>query len=489
MKKRYDKNWIYLIYSIILSFWAYGVFLFPHYSQDTYAKSLYNYAWSFQEGISSGRYTYWLIDSIIYHLFKTRALNNIYTNALCIIFFAVSIYYTFSILLFENKNKITTFLLSTVIFINPCFVDYFQFPECNIVYSFGLILSITSADMLFNEKYSYIKRFINSALILVITVGIYQPIINYFLLLGLLITWKTYINNFDTDKKTALMKLIKNITSCIMIYFTSSILQLILTSIGGSNRRISKSYLQNLITVIKTQVSLWTLQTTGKKTYIYIILFCITIAFLLILLYKKYSVNLGIPLIVLFILYSGLYIASFATHIIAEPWLSQRTTSIFYAHIVLILYAIYTISEISYNKIIISISGILVCIFIYRSNDLAIQNIRTNAHDEQIVYAVSQYIDSYELENQTVINNIAIAHDKYVTWSYPDISASYDLNVRVWCYTWAISGLIHQYTGELYNIIPMEASKADKLFGDKDWSYFNYDQLYAEGDTLYMMIY
>ena len=100
-----------------------------------------------------------------------------------------------------------------------------------------------------------------------------------------------------------------------------------------------------------------------------------------------------------------------------------------------------------------------------------------------------EFIDAYESKNQVSVNNIAISRDKYVTWAYPGIHSSYDLNVRAWCYTWAVSGLIHQYTGRLYNVVPMEPEKKSAIFGDADWSRFNYDQLYAEGDTLYMLVY
>ena len=173
MKKEDNKTWIYLLCSFVLAFWAYGVFLYPHFSQDTYAKSLYNQAWSFNDAISSGRYTFWLVSTIIFKLFKTRALNNTFSNALCIIFFAVSIYSTYSLLTHNSKkHRPIAFLLSAAIFINPCFVDYFQFPECNIIFSFGLILVIISAKSLFNDNYGIFRKHIQSALMLIITVGI-----------------------------------------------------------------------------------------------------------------------------------------------------------------------------------------------------------------------------------------------------------------------------------------------------------------------------
>ena len=490
MKKEDNKTWIYLLCSFVLAFWAYGVFLYPHFSQDTYAKSLYNQAWSFNDAISSGRYTFWLVSTIIFKLFKTRALNNTFSNALCIIFFAVSIYSTYSLLTHNNKkHRPIAFLLSAAIFINPCFVDYFQFPECNIIFSFGLILVIISAKSLFNDNYGIFRKHIQSALMLIITVGIYQPLINYFVLLGLLLIWNKFVSTFETDKKNAFIELARNLISCISVYLSASILQLIVTSIFHSNQRISRDYIQNITTVIKSQASLWKMQSTGNKTYLYILLFCSATVLLIIQLYKKYSSHLPVPFVVLLTLYAGLYISSFATHIVAEPWLSQRTTSVFYSHIVLILYASYTVLDKELHIGIIGIASILICLFIYRSNNLSIQTIKNNAYDEQIVYNVMEFIDAYESKNQVSVNNIAISRDKYVTWAYPGIHSSYDLNVRAWCYTWAVSGLIHQYTGRLYNVVPMEPEKKSAIFGDADWSRFNYDQLYAEGDTLYMLVY
>lgn len=481
----------YFFCSLVISFMGYGIFIYPHYSQDTYEKALFVNAWPLSEGISSGRYTYWIVDTLIYQLFKTRAINNAFTNLLCIFFFGIAIYYMLHILLQNDKkkNKFILVLCSAAVFVNPCFVDWFQFPECNIVYSFGLFLSIMCASTLYNVKYRWTRRYSYSAFLLIVTVGIYQPLINFYLITALLLIWKFYVYSDRNNVRKILGDVAKRVLLCIAVYMTASIAQIIITSIGSTNSRVHNDYLQNIKIVLAAQGSLWTMQSVGSKTYVYIFLFLTVTIIFVIALYKKMNKNFLVSLIVFLVLYIGLYGASFATHIMAEPWLSQRTTAIFYAHIVLIIYALYTISDAQFDKIIIGLVSFLLCVYIYKSVDLTVQNLKNNVYDGSIVYMVTQYIDSYEKASGNKIDTIAVANDKYVTWSYPDIHASYDLNVRVWCYNWAISGMIYHYTGRLYDIVSMSDIEKMKRFGDVDWQYFNIEQLSADGNTLYMMIY
>ena len=63
------------------------------------------------------------------------------------------------------------------------------------------------------------------------------------------------------------------------------------------------------------------------------------------------------------------------------------------------------------------------------------------------------------------------------------------MNVRGWAKDWSIPGMIEFYTGRKLNLIEMPEEVFKDKFENKNWNYFNENQLFFDKDTVYICVY
>lgn len=487
-----------LVVSLLFSLICYGSYIFPHYSQDVYAKyggTGIEVGTNLQFVLSSGRFTYAFLNKILTTIFHSNIPLGMGINIFTIVMFAIVSYVGYETILNDTftipkENKIVCFLCINLFFFNPLFCDWLQFPECAPIYMIGLLMAVLSAKFLF-EEFKY--HLVVSLILLILAVGTYQPVIIYFVLFVLIKIWNLGIKN-----KCSTRKIIGIVLISILEYACASGVQFIIIIIGkvfqNTSSRISNSVLNNLKVVISSQKELWLLENTGSTNYIYIIVTFIAIAyFCYTLINIKYDIKEKIKIgLVGFLLVFVYYFSVFITHIFIESWMSQRTLTGFIAIPSIFVLFSMEMKENDSNKNKRLVGFVLIVLqifFMYRTNNLSLDLIKVNALDKGLSENIEEYIEEYEENNNEKVLNIAYCNDESVTWTYSDIYSGYDLNVRGWAKGWSIPGMIEFYTGRKLNLIEMPEEVFKDKFKNKNWNYFNENQLFFDKDTVYICVY
>lgn len=497
MKELKYKNQFAL--SFVLSFFCYGTYLFAHYSQDVYVK-----AYSDDPGISlnmafkSGRFTYTMINRILTLLAGTNVPIGLFSSFFTICMFALLIYKSYTIVM-QNKRQpvlkeFVCFFAVCLIFLNPLFADWFQFPECIQIYVIGLIGAIYAAAILIDNRYRH-SLFISS-LLLILATGIYQPVIVYFVLFALIKIWDLGLEH--SQNKNVLLIQVKNVCKAIGVYTGASIVQIIIVSIGKKvgQTRVSGNIIDNFKVVKSAQKTLWLGESTGNRSYAYILAAGLAVLYLFFAFWKhrkdKRYLFMKAGICLLFV--SAFYFSIFITHIFIEPWISQRTVTCFYAVVpfIVILSVHLSGTDQAGGYAEKGICCVLVCVlsvFIYRTNKLSLDLIRVNQMDKGLSQIVVDYVEEYEQKTGVKVTKMAYCRDDSVSWTYEGIFCGYDLNVRGWAVDWCVQEMVRFYTGRDFQKVKMPVRIYEKYFEGKNWDSFSFEQVQIEGNVVYVCAY
>lgn len=497
--KKYRKTkYIWCIIALVSAFLCFGLYLFPHYSADTYRivrlKDLsINQTWNdfTVMYIKNGRYSLGILMFLVRLIGFNPLPTGIIANLLSIILLAINIIYAYFLIspYLIDKVRTTSFVAISVIFLSPCFTDWFQFAECTPYYLFGVLLCLIGVKLLFNNSK------LSGLGLLFVAIGIYQPILSFFVFFYMLILVLQLVQDVEKEECNIIKKYIIGVVLGIAVYALLSGTQLLIIRTLGTSARVNLDIISNVITVIKTQPRLWNMEMIGDKSYLFVIMFFIAMILCImeiILLSKKNQryIMCGICIVVSFF---GVYASVFVSHIFAEAWLSQRTVVMFYALFSFIVLIDLKLFSYKFNKskvlILLISSLILSMIFIYRTTDIAIGLIKTNTQDKQIALLIDEKIKEYEEDTGIKVINIAFIEDQNITWGYPDIFYLYDLNVRAWAVSWTRNNLFYQYTGRNLNEVEVSQEIYKLRYEGKDWMNYSEEQLCFDGDTLYVGIY
>ena len=493
------KECVCLICSCILAFIFYGIYAYPHYATDTYKivntiKFSPEMIWNDYTVpyIKVGRYTLGLMMYVLSFFGVNPLVNNIFSNSVSILFFGISLFLVvWKINERYSKSKvqiIEIFIYTVPIFLNPLYTDWFQFPECVFYYSLGLMLMTREVLKICFEKMD-IKSGIKSFLSLFIIFGIYQMLINIFAILVVVFL----LINWNENENKSWRVYIKRVLYTGICYLVCSLSQIAIIKIVASGLRMNSDIKTNLFTVIRMQPVLWSMTTTGAFDLTLILATVIIVGYLIFSVIKNKNIK---NYYILAIIGGTIAICvfMFSTHILAEPWLSQRTTVMLYAFPSFFLLIAFVVNKknIHYNlaKVItIALMLSLIGNYMYRANNIAIGMQKTNLADKIIVQQVMQKINEYESEKGIEIRKISFKNDKYISWSYPDVFCMFDLNVRAWAVDWARANMFRLYSGRYFEEVPMKEEVYSKYFQDKNWDIFQEAQIQIIDDVAYIMVY
>lgn len=496
--EKFRRNKHIWLFAIIFAFLCFGLYLFPHYATDTYRiirlqdisiKQVWNDFTLMY--IENGRYTLGVMMLLVRLVGLNPLPTGLISNLLSIALIAVNIVYVYSIVkpYLVDKVKTNSFIAITAIFLSPCFADWFQFAECTPYYLLGVLLCIIGVKMVLN-KYK-----VAGFSLLFVAIGVYQPILSFFVFFYMLIAMLQLIDAVQSDESKITKMYFEKVAVGVTIYALLSGIQLIIIKSLGISTRVNLNVMDNISTVIKSQPGLWRMETIGASSYMYIILFFIAIVICIveITILSKKNRNYIICGIFALISLLGVYASIFVSHIFAEAWLSQRTVVMFYAlfsFVVLINLKLIGENFKPYKTSVFFILSLIISmIFIYRTNDVAIGLIKTNTQDAQIAMLIDEKIKEYEGNSGFKVENIAFVEDQNITWQYPGVFCSYDLNVRAWAIKWSRNNLFYQYTGRDLNEVDVSSEVYNLRYEGKDWSNYSEDQIWFVENTLYVGIY
>lgn len=497
VEKFQRKKYIWL-FAIIFAFLCFGLYLFPHYATDTYRiirlqdisiKQVWNDFTLMY--IENGRYTLGVMMLLVRLIGLNPLPTGLISNLLSIALIAVNIVYAYSLVkpYLVDKVKMNAFIAITAIFLCPCFTDWFQFAECTPYYLLGVLLCISGVKMVLN------KHNLVGFSLLFVAIGVYQPILSFFVFFYMLIVMLQLMQGVRSEESKLTKKFLERVAAGVIIYALLSGIQLIIIKSLGISTRVNLNVIDNIGTVIKSQPGLWKMEAIGASSYMYIILFFIAIVICIveITILSRTNRNYIICGICTLVSLLGVYASIFVSHIFAEAWLSQRTVVIFYAlfsFVVLINLKLIGENFKPYKaSVLLILSLIISMIFIYRTNYIAIGLIKTNTQDAQIAWLIDEKIKEYEENSGYKVENIAFVDDQNITWQYPGVFCSYDLNVRAWAIKWSRNNLFFQYTGRDLKEVDVSSEIYNLRYQGKDWSNYSEEQIWFVENTLYVGIY
>ena len=173
-------------------------------------------------------------------------------------------------------------------------------------------------------------------------------------------------------------------------------------------------------------------------------------------------------------------------------WMVARSTYAFASLPgILLLHLFVNINEeqiIKMDKIIVLVSLLFIVAQYYNFTKIEIDHYKLNAIDKEISLSIEEKIKKYEKESGNTISKISIYKDKNLTYSYKGLFVSGDINVRAYSSDWATKAIVVYYTKRNLQVIENDLNIKES-FKEKDWNYFDCEQLIFNGDTLHICCY
>lgn len=489
--KKYN-IWIF-IWMLIFSGIICINFIKPHLALDTYCV----YSYSSQELISHFlvsnrifsalvRWVIQVMDIPFYMGLELLTLLGIFSLT-----FAWFILYKFIINL-KNKNRnvfynLSIAAISFLIVFNFCTIEGIVFWESGIM-CLGILGTII-ASCIFNNttKFSGLKSFI----ILLLASLCYQGAITIYIPLTLVIL---AYRKRDSIKNIGIQT-VKAGVIYVVIMFINLIGTKIFSSIFNNEvRKMTMLSLTDLLNSFVKIISTMVVNTFGigtKYWYILVIL-VLTIILLVYVIKNKKSKFYIVEYLVLLLACIVVPILPMLVTPIENQYMEARMAMSFGSSIGILLLFLVLVLEIQKEKICkyfinLVIGGMIVlnCIYyVLASSEL----IATNYLDRNIAKTIIEEINNYQAETGITIENIGLCKDKNVKTTYDGIHWLGVLTTRNMGTDWAVLETIELYGGKKYNKIEVP-SNYQEVFLQKDWNFFNDEQLIFEGSNLFICMY
>ncbi len=480
----------------IFSLFFYGVFLIPHFAPDTY--NIY-YGGNFspsRAAYANGRPITGILLSIFDFSPSNIKFNNLTINMLSISFLAISalIMYIYISILIKSESsflKISVFSLCLIAFHNPYFCDVFSFIEVY-AYSLALIIAVISSGLpLLNIKNSW-KIFLGilGTTLIILT---YQAMINYVLIISCFFVTIKFI--ITPNKQQRFSKFVMECLIYCVIYIMAGILGFIYLKtqpiiVNRAQIQIDKIP-TNIRLLFQNAEDLLINNQSLYPRYIWLI-FCICILFMILISCiktQKYKTFFAI-----FLSVSGSFsIVWIFSIIMPEFWPAQRTiTSLMLVPAIIVGYFAILIDA---NR---NFSLKLVCLFasivfvaignimtIIKGTDL----IATNYLDQYTAKYYMNHILEYEQITGKTITSVGFVYDQYTHWSYPGITASYDLNKKALTMPYSQTSLLTHVSGRQFKQLNITFKEIEDKFSTTNWDALSPAQIVFVEEVVYIVIF
>lgn len=468
-------------------------FIKPHFALDTYCV----YSYSGQELISHFLVSNRIFSALARWLFDLLGIPFLINTELLvlagILFLTIAWFVLFKFITNLNKQKmdfLTSILfvgISFIIVFNFCTIESLVFWESGVM-CLGILCTIIAACVFnSNMKFKRIKAFIS----LLIGSLCYQGAITIFIPLALVLL--AYRNRDDFKK------IFIETVKIGLIYVIVMVINLIATKLFSNlfNNEFRKMAVLSITDLFNTMVKLSTdmiLKTfgIGTKYWYVVILIAISIIFLSYVIKNKKSKLYIFEYVVLFLTCILIPILPMLVTPVENQYLETRMAMSFGSSIGILILFFCLIVEIkgarNYNKVTSVIVFFMVLLnsmyYILASSEM----LTTNYLDRNIAKTVIQEIDNYQTETGVTIENIGVCFDKNPTINYDGQRWLGVITTRSMGTDWTAKETIELYRGKKFNKIDVPNEYKEE-FEQKDWSFFDKEQLIFDNNNLYICLY
>ncbi len=487
MKKLKDKN---LYISLLISLAFFGIFLRMDFATDTYsvlgspAKEIFNHF------MLSGRFVTAFLWGAVNVLNFGEHLIYFCSYALAIITITFSIYLLFNLIHEKIKSEGLSFLVSSLIIINPFSIELFMYIEKGVL-ALTVLLSVLATikfiDFIKGNKKSIIFTFI----FMLIATFCYQGVISLFIALS-----AVFIVFYSKNAKD----FIKNNVVMLLCYGIPAVINLLTVRLFFINDRVNGEIVlsESIKKIIDGSKSMFaTYNILPKYTVIVVLSILVILAIVMICINKKEKINtkilkiLGIAYVVIATI--GITIVPQIMQNTESIWFVPRSTYTFASIIGIIsLYILFNTEDINILKskvyinstVILIISIIILSMEFYSFNKIETDHYNMNYLDKINSLSIGEQIKKYEEDTGIKVTKICIYNDENISYTYNGILAIGDINITGFFPDWSIIKMINYYNG--LNLTEGEKNPdLEKEFLNQDWNNYNQNQIKIIDDTIH----
>ena len=395
------------------------------------------------------------------------------------------------------ENKRDAAVLDAVIWLNffniSILEGWFLFPETcfgaaiSLMISYGAIISFCKSI----DWKGYLKTF----LLLVVALGMYQVYIEIFLIITA--TYVLIKNQCVLTRKT-----IFDFLKIVMIGGAASIVSILIIKFlkickisSGDSRTVvldKNIIIHNSIEIARDFCGAIDDYCRYLPKHSALIFLLIILGILILSWYKEKKFVLRCVTLLIFII--ACVIAAYLPHfIVSTLWLSPRTILGISSLIFSICIITFTYSK--HENVEKSIFAIFLMLFLFvnfiQAQKIIVNNAILAGIEEENVHQLGEKIKEYEQSTGNQIKYISYEKDANCKWTFDPIEyCIYDTNLRRANVEWTFVNMINYYLKRNFKEKKFKEDKFERLFGSKNWDYIELDeQIYFEGDTVYIAVY
>ena len=440
--------------------------------------------------IGSYRWFGAFVYKLYYDMFKHNPILDSTIDCVVYIVFVAAIVLCLSYTIYSlinKKNALTYVIINLSVLIsvlNVWFCDILSFPECVFITAIGVFLCFSALIVFI--KIPNIKGYILSALLIILSTGVYQQFLFVFTIYIVAICSFYIVKNKETTLKQLFLRYIKPVVLIIMsggLYFAiGKIAQLVLDVEPNSRVALSiSSIIENCFYFAKNQHSY--LKGRGFF-YSELLTMCFLavsfIWFVITIVDWKKNKN-TLKTISLWLSYAAAYISAYAPGILST---SHAARAMFALFAVFSLFVIGTLVVTDSKYVKAALCAILCVVlvantfvFVEREINQKKQNEVDRIWAEQIIENMEEYENEYE-----EIKQIYYCYD-----STTDIAVFAETAVYQ---RYSLEAMINYYSDRGFKAKEMSLEEKEKYFGNKEWTEINIEeQLIFVDDSLYLCCY
>lgn len=480
-----DKN-LYIFSVITIIF--FGAFCMLQYALDTYSVFTDTIRKTALHFFSCGRYITGLATIFAMKILK---LDNTGTYYLSYIFAMVctiiSLYRLNNIIKKYTNNNALSIISTSLIIINPFSIELYIYIEKGIM-MLSVLLCVLAVEQICKFFEGNKKSIIWAMILMFMANCAYQGTVGIFVAVSMIFILK-YSDNIK--------KFIINNIVVALTYGIPALLNFLSVRFLFSNDRVSGNMVltETMSKVIAGSKNMMinTYNILPKNLFIVFILLSLGA-----IIYKAIKDNTTIKCKTIKIL-GALYIILGTFFATVAPQLLQDTASIWFvarssypmAAVIglLLLYLCLEFELKPLEKNIIIVFAIIFAIIQFVSfMQITIDNYVGNYMDKQISLKIKNKVEEYEEETGNIIDTIAIYHDKETRYTYDEIKASGDMNVRAYSSDWCTTAILKLYLNREFKNAEKDY-ELEKEFMENNWNEFDEKQIVFEKNIMHLCIY
>ncbi len=460
-----------------------------NFSVDSYGIAL-DYKEHIEAFIGSYRWFGAFVYKLYYDIFNHNPILDSTIDCVVYIAFVAAIVICLSCSIYTLLNKKSTLtyvainLSVLVSVLNVWFCDILSFPECVFITAIGVFLCFSALIVFI--KNPNIKGYILSALLVILSTGVYQQFLFVFTIYVVAICSFYVIKNKETTLKQLFLRYIKPVALIILsggLYFAIGKVTQFVFDVEPNSRvaLLISSIIENCFYFAKNQHSYLKGRGFFDSELLTMCFLAVgSIWFVITIVDWKKNKN-TLKTIVLWLSYAAAYISAYAPGILST---SHAARAMFALFAVFSLFVIGTLVVTDNKYVKVALCAILcvvlvanTSVFIEREINQKKQNEADRIWAEQIIENMEEYENEYE-----EIKQIYYCYD-----STTDIAVFSETAVYQ---RYSLEAMINYYSDRCFKAKEMSPEEKEKYFANKEWTEINTEeQMFFVGDTLFLCCY